>query len=290
MNILLTKVIKDICEQNQIELLSLCDDWVFRLNKNDKTEYITGFKFPVNTATATAICDDKVATYEVLKNKKIDAIKHYPIYKHLYQNTDYSKYFDNSIVLVKDNNGTASERIYKAKNQEQLKDIITEKFVYEHIVALSPFVNINSEYRVIMFEGVAQIVYGKQIKTITGEGDKSVAEICNELDIDLEKIDIELQNYVPKKGEKVKLSIFHNLSKFGQYYIIQDNELKKKLIEIATKAVNAIGIKFCSVDIVKVDNELLVLEVNSGVMTENFGKDNYNIVKDMYEKVILSLF
>ena len=51
---------------------------------------------------------------------------------------------------------------------------------------------------------------------------------------------------------------------------------------------------FCSIDIIKtVENEFLVLEINSGVMMKNLIKENdfgYNIARGIYEKAVLALF
>ena len=59
-------------------------------------------------------------------------------------------------------------------------------------------------------------------------------------------------------------------------------------IEIAKK----IGLGFGSIDIIKTsDNELFVMEINSGVMMENFIKqipEGYSIAKKIYTKVIKS--
>ena len=65
-----------------------------------------------------------------------------------------------------------------------------------------------------------------------------------------------------------------------------------KLIEIDT--IQKLGITFASVDIVELyNNELLVLEANSGVTIEkaiNFIPNGYNIAKEIYKEAIIKMF
>ena len=71
-------------------------------------------------------------------------------------------------------------------------------------------------------------------------------------------------------------------------------KLSLKIIKIAKQVCKEINLKFGSIDIIETtNNELLVLEVNSGVMLENYVRLNpneYNDVKDIYKKAIMNLF
>ena len=65
------KIIKEICDELDINFKLLSKDWVIMLEKNNKTKYITGFKFDVNSQGTSNILDDKFALYEVLSEKNI---------------------------------------------------------------------------------------------------------------------------------------------------------------------------------------------------------------------------
>ena len=60
------------------------------------------------------------------------------------------------------------------------------------------------------------------------------------------------------------------------------------------KVKDTINIRFASIDIIQTkDNKFLVLEVNSGVMMENFIKqmnNGYEIAENIYKKAILKMF
>lgn len=73
-----------------------------------------------------------------------------------------------------------------------------------------------------------------------------------------------------------------------------ESAMKRRLSEMAIATVNAIGMKFCSVDVVEVESEpreLMVMEVNSGVMMDSFigllGDDGKKFALDIYEQAVL---
>ena len=75
---------------------------------------------------------------------------------------------------------------------------------------------------------------------------------------------------------------------------VNDEVLSNKLINLANRVCNEINLKFGSIDIIETtSNELLVLEVNSGVMLENYIRLNpseYNYAKNIYKSAIKELF
>jgi glutathione synthase/RimK-type ligase-like ATP-grasp enzyme len=68
--------------------------------------------------------------------------------------------------------------------------------------------------------------------------------------------------------------------------------LRSKLNKLALKAANAIGIKFCSVDIVQAKNQLMILEINSGLMFEKYSQNNKRklIIAKIYTQIIDYMF
>ena len=71
-----------------------------------------------------------------------------------------------------------------------------------------------------------------------------------------------------------------------------EGSLKNKIEQLSEAISKKIGLGFGSIDIIKTaDNNLFVMEINSGVMMENFVKqvpDGYEIAKNIYKKVIKS--
>ncbi|MFV0519078.1 MAG: RimK family alpha-L-glutamate ligase [Lachnospirales bacterium] len=295
MNEVLKKAIYEICEEENIELLTFSREWIFRLEKNNIVRYISGFKFPNNDLAAADICNDKIALYEVLNKKGFQAIEHFSVFLNEYSELN-DEYFEKYLklygkVLVKDNRGSCGKNIYLCDNVSSIRENLEKLFLTEYLVAISPFVNIEAEYRVILLDGELQIIYGKKVKSVTGDGISDIFTLCEMLDIKTTYLREDFLKNVPYKGENVPLDFQHNLSRYGEYFNIVDIELKEMLCNLAKDVARAINISFASIDIVKVENEFYVLEVNAGVMAETFGKgENFTLVKNMYKKAILSSF
>ena len=69
--------------------------------------------------------------------------------------------------------------------------------------------------------------------------------------------------------------------------------LLKKLSDLALMVTKSLNIIFASVDIIDVDNELLVLEVNSGVTLNKYilqNKDGYDKAYNLYKDAISVMF
>jgi glutathione synthase/RimK-type ligase-like ATP-grasp enzyme len=93
--------------------------------------------------------------------------------------------------------------------------------------------------------------------------------------------------------EKVKNKSWkHNLSQGAKVNIILSKPLKTKLSTLALNAAKAININFCAVDIIQVDNKLMILEINSGLMFEQFSqiKPNLQIVNHIYRTILKYMF
>ena len=95
-------------------------------------------------------------------------------------------------------------------------------------------------------------------------------------------------------NEKYMYNWKFNLS-CGSRASFEINEKDKiRILEIVNNLLNKIELGFCSVDIIKtLDNEYIILEINSGVMMKNLIKENENglsIAKSIYKEAILSMF
>ena len=73
-----------------------------------------------------------------------------------------------------------------------------------------------------------------------------------------------------------------------------ESNLKEQLINLATKVAKETNLSFASVDIIKTtDDNLYIMEANSGVMMINFmklSKDGYEIAYNTYKKAIERMF
>lgn len=72
----LVKIIYEICEEAKIDVKSYSYDWIFKLSKNNKSQYILGYKFGLNAASVDAICGDKSAASAIMTSLGISNVEH----------------------------------------------------------------------------------------------------------------------------------------------------------------------------------------------------------------------
>ena len=292
------KIIKQICQEKNIEYEELSDDWIIKLKKDNKNKFLVGYKFDLNTQATSEICNDKFALYAVLDSEGIPIIKHNIIFK----NEEYKleKYFNeyNQNIVLKPNNGTCGNNVLHICNYNKLKDEYNRLISKCYSVDICPFYEIESEYRVIYLPH-KQHIYKKVKPIITGDGKQTVRELLIDFNREYFSKEENLKNenisadYIPKLGEIVEYEWRFNLSKGAKIADIDEQE-KEILMDIVRNIVEVIGVKFVSIDIVKlVNNQYMVMEINSGVMMENLVRLQENgeqIAKEMYGEAIDLMF
>ena len=100
-------------------------------------------------------------------------------------------------------------------------------------------------------------------------------------------------NRILDAGEKYEYDWRFNLSKGATAKLVTNNDLINKLTKIALNATKMIGARFVSVDIVSSNNNLYLMEINSGVCIDlvcNFIDKDYQIAKSIYREAILKMF
>lgn len=164
-------VLKKICEEMDIKLKSYSDDWIFLLKKNNKQMLIYGYDYSLNTDAQNQIMKDKAALSELLIDNGISCIEHTYIPKealHSYMGKN-EKYYDdlieeivqkNAEVVIKPNKGTSGKGIEKATTFSEAKKIVSNIHSYDD-ACISPFYEINHEYRIITLDGKIILSYEK---------------------------------------------------------------------------------------------------------------------------------
>ena len=82
----------------------------------------------------------------------------------------------------------------------------------------------------------------------------------------------------------------HNLDFGARPILLAQGEVREACIAMAIQAANAIGIRFASIDIVRVAGSWQVLEINSGVMMEVLGKHHPELVYATYAAALDRVF
>ncbi len=291
------KLLKEICESKNIKVNFVSKDWVMVLQKDNKVKYIIGYKFPLNNHVVGQICDDKYALYDVLKKLNIPVAEYHILFKD-YNKEDvlsYAKQYNYNIV-VKSNTGTCGNDMYHTTTKEDLFTYIDKLLSKHHSISISPYYNIKNEYRTILLNKQVKLFYGKEKPCIIGDGIKTIYELLCEFNpyyFNKIKPQEELNN-VLVKNEKYEYNWQFNLSKGARPFYSSNNSLNDSIKSLAKKVADKLDLNFVSVDIIElVTGELLVLEVNSGVMMENFVElmpDGKEIAKEIYSEVIDEIF
>lgn len=255
-----------ICQDEQVDLQFLSTNWIKRLTKLHQTRYITGYKFDLNPNAASLIADDKAATYELLHSQEIPAAEHVILYDFNNQakytlgrnNLNYlMNYFmrHQQNIVIKPNCGTGGRQSFHITQSNQMAPALVEVFQTNPTAALSPFYGIKSEYRIILLDNEEQLSYMKVLQ------------------------DPESWKFNLQQGARAQ-------------EIPADKCVR--VLNLAKQAVKVSGLRFCSVDIIEtVNDEFMVLEINSGVMTENYLKqhpEDYQKIYNMYRAAIRKMF
>ena len=299
----LPRLLREICKENGIEMHSFSGDWIFQLNRDGKTMFIIGYKFPNNDAALEQICDDKCALSDILAHNGIPCVPH--VYFMRPDNTWFGgtegaweqmtallhRY---GTVVCKVNSGSGGTNVYKARNMRELEAAVTHIFSVSQSLAIAPYVPIQNEYRCIICDGEVRLVYRKQRPYVVGDGVRSAAELIAAKTFARVETDEDLDlSVVPAPGEIFEISWKHNIGRGASPEVVTDPAVTGPLCAFASSVARKLNVRFASIDVVNDGEKLRVLEINSGVMMEGFAAsspENYATAKKLYTNAVLSYF
>lgn len=158
-----TQTLEEICQQQGISLRGLSHNWLWELEKNGVKKRVLGTAFELNTAMASGIARDKVATYELLKAYGVPAIAHYVFQPAsgtvLGGEMDWAKG-----VVMKPINGQNARGVQLLFDQQ--KAIKVGQLGRRWTV--SPLVPIASEIRVVLLDGEVMLCFAKRPAMVNG--------------------------------------------------------------------------------------------------------------------------
>lgn len=310
------KIIKEICKEDQIGLTSF-DDWAFCLKKDNRHSFIYGYQFSLDNAAVAAILKDKAAASEMMTAAGLAHVPHWCVMSPahpefcsldsgwLFLEEIFSAYKD---LVVKDNQGTGGRLVFRVQTRQELEKACHEIFSTAASLAVSPYVPIEREYRVIVLDGHIELAFSKIRPHVTGDGLRSIRELlCDRIRQAADSQLRELFSYeqqpaslfggrsadtVPADGEELVLEWKHNLGQGAAAQLVTDSEIMKELSLPVMRAVELFDLQFASIDVVKAPDGYKILEINSGVMMENLARTDdvcYELAKKTYRKAIHSM-
>ncbi len=301
------RMFREICDELGIKCTLLSKDWIFMLEKGEVTRFFAGYKSALNDHAVGMVLDDKYALYDVLKEKKLPVSEYNIVYGEKVtedyaigcNNFEYvKKYFyeHNQDIVLKPNDGTCGRDVYRVRDINELEDLYSRLTRKYFSINMGPFYHIINEYRFIIYNGVPRIAYKKNKPVVYGDGKSTIRDLLLKFNerYFTDRLNDPMYDRVLNNNEEFEYNWKFNLSQGAVASEITDKDLYNKLEKIAIDSAKNVGLKFGSVDIIVTeDNQALILEMNSGVMLENYIEqfsDGYSKAKELYKEVIIEMF
>ena len=151
-------MVREVCADMGVEMYSFSDDWVLELRKEGLNGYVFGYKFSLNNAAAASIAQDKVAAYQIMASRGIDAVEHYlirPSDDSLWDRLPLQK-----DIVIKPLAGTGGRGIERYANRDIARRKIEKSEA--NAWAVSPFYDIAREVRLIVLDEDILLSYEKR--------------------------------------------------------------------------------------------------------------------------------
>jgi glutathione synthase/RimK-type ligase-like ATP-grasp enzyme len=259
-NRIFVDAITKFCAGHGIACEARSQGWLIVMERDGTHRFALGYDLGLNSAISHRIAGDKAATSDILAMSGIPHIAHTQ-----FSNPVLADYIPASGlheamrvllrqhaqgVVVKPNEGTSGRLVFKVTNEAELDQAARAIFASHLSLAISPFVEIAEEVRVVLIDDVPLAVYAKARAA----------------------------------------DWRHNLDLGARPVLLPPGETRDTCVALAIQAAQAIGIRFASIDVVRTGDEWKVLEINSGVMMEALGAHHPELVYEAYSAALEKLF
>ncbi|MEK4354237.1 hypothetical protein MKX41_25910 [Paenibacillus sp. FSL R5-0475] len=255
------KMIQHSVTTSGITFEEVTPNFVYRATDGLKSFVMVDAEIGLNNSASTIIAMSKSLTYDVLYKANIPAVEHIYLphpdskFNNLNPYSLAERYFQtlNGVVVMKQDNGAQGNHVYKINEIADLHEKLDLLFSLQLNGAIGPYYEAEIEYRIVTFNHQARVFLGK------------------------------------KRVRSWK----HNLINGAIAIEVSDQAKRAALAALASETSKAMGLDFCSVDILETDQGLRVIEVNHKVMLDEYCKQNPSEVpalSDLYQEVILQRF
>ncbi len=297
----IVRIVREIADKHGWKVQTYSDDWVIEISNNVTRTYIYGYVLPNNNASVNYLAKDKSAMYDLLNQHNIPAVEH------KYYLGDISAREGRFVcdmpailgylarygtIVIKDNVGTGGRGVYKASSKAEVEEILDQYATDFESISVSPYLDIDAEYRVIVEDGKCRLAYEKERAFVTGDGKSTIAELATAKYGKTVTIDRYIaRDMIVPQGDNVLLNWRHNLGLGAVPSNVDDVTLLHTLYTLASMVIDVVGIQLASVDIVEVNGKYMILEINGGLMMEKWATanpDNYKTACEIYEHSLLN--
>jgi len=302
--------VKRYCARHDILIEIRSQGWLIVMQRGSQRHFALGYDLGLNSAIAHRIANDKGATAEVLAISGIPCVPHIvfvnpKLGEHVAPSGSRQAMLEllekhPEGLVVKPNEGTSGRSVFRVSTRPGLERAVAEIFSSHLTLAISPFVEIEDELRVVVIDEDPLVVYSKDRPCVVGDGKRSLRELAlaatpaeqhaavlSAIADDFGRDDIEA---ILPPGERRVLNWRHNLDAGARPVLLEQGAAREACVAIARRAATAIGIRFASVDVVRVGGAYKILEINSGVMMEALGKLHPELVDAAYGAALDKVF
>lgn len=169
------KMIQESVKEDGVLFDELTPDFVYRVRENSKTGasfLMLDTEIGLNNSASAKIAISKSSAYSVLAKAGINAVPHVFIKNPNSRFTTKDPYLTakeifhqfNSHVVIKPDNGSQGEHVYKLSDEERLTKKINDLFSLEKDLAISPYLEARLEYRVVTLRRTPRLFLAKEKK------------------------------------------------------------------------------------------------------------------------------
>lgn len=252
--------IRRACGKYGIDYAAFSNEWILRLTYEGRRQLVLGYNFDCNGQAAAAIARDKAATYDLLTASEVASMQH-----ELLSTTDSPtprrKVVDEMLenhesVVIKPVLGSRGENVARFWSTNDAIHFIEASNIPSW--AISPYMEIVSEIRLIVLDGTVKLAYEKTN---------------------------------PREIDGLKMYNLHLGADAKRLHVA---DLEEGMVLMAKTAMDAIGLRLGAVDIIKAaDGALSVIEINSGFSLEHYARQSTEYrdeVELFYENLTRQLF
>jgi glutathione synthase/RimK-type ligase-like ATP-grasp enzyme len=298
------------CANHGIGVEIRSQGWLVVMQNGPRRHFAFGYDLGLNSAVAHRIANDKAAAAEVLQICGVPCVPHT-----LFLNPKLNEYIppqrsweamiallrDNPTgIVVKPNEGTSGDSVFRVLTEPDLEVAVHKIFSSSLSLAISPYVDVENEVRVVLVDHHPVVTYSKDRPAVVGDGKHSLLELAlaatpaelrsTVLPAMVGDLDRAALDAIPPLGQRRVLNWRHNLDSGARPILLEQGKVGQACIEIAVQAAKAIGIRFGSIDVVQVSGSWQILEINSGVMMEALSKLHPDLVYAAYSAALDKVF
>ena len=302
--------VKKYCERRGITVEIKSQGWFIIMQRGSQRRFAFGYDLGLNSAVTYQIANDKAATAELLETCVVPCVPHT-----LFLKPELNEYVPpvgsweamlgmlaqfKGCVVVKPNQGTSGQHVFKVASKPKLELAVNRIFALNLSVAISPYLEIEDEVRVVVIDHTPRVVYSKRRPSVVGDGKRSLLELALATvpakrlshvlrgmanDFDRAALDA-----VPPSGHGCAVNWRHNLDSGAEPVLLEHGETHEACVALAVAAAKAIDLRFGSVDVVRADGAWQILEINSGVMMEALSRSHPGLVEATYNAALDKVF